>query len=602
MAFNNRLSFAGSVFAATAVVEISRPNRYSAGNCSALPATGTLFGSIGELQGKMMKFRLMTAGPSVRAMAFCLLPLACYLLGMLNYSQAGKVALLGFFILTTLFSWRELYPSRRLFTVLLSVTLVLLIADIVFQVTLRQTFGVQQDDVLVVQALLNTNVEEASSFISQYRRYVGWYVVFSVLFLAAYWRLFVVPGRDFSGSCTGRERKKKIIFATIFTLLLLAIHSNSSLRKANPLFYFHYNYQKLSREIEQARRLKDELAKGKTSPALSSMHLLQGVDRKTVVLVIGESDTRNNWSLYGYGRRTTPELEKLREGLLVFKDVLSADGATVGSVTKMLTAATWRNPDIWKSSPTIMAIARHLGFKVFWIANQGSKNRGVVPILAAQADTTIFTNRGMDRGESSLDEVLLAPYRSALADPAEKKLIIVHLLGVHPAYNFRYPQDFGIFEKVYDDPVAEGLKQAGRAPWAILFRNMYDCAILYNDHILSELLRGLMAGREADSAWLYISDHGQDVVHNSDYSGHNIRVKEQWEVPLVVWRSQTKATGGEATDHLVTRPYQADVLDHTILGLLGIAGELYDPELDLLSEKFKQAKILPRRMKDADYD
>ncbi len=549
----------------------------------------------------MMRLQLTTAGPSVRAMAFCPLPLAFYLLGMFNYSQAGKVALLGFVTLATLFSWRELFPSRRLFPVLLSIALVLLIADIVFQVTLRQTFGVQQDDVLVVQALLNTNVEEASGFISQYRRHVGLYVVFSVLFLAAYWRWFVVPGRDFSGSCSGRERRKKIIIASIFSLLLLAIHSNSSLRKANPLFYFYYNYQNSSREIEQARLLKEELARGKTSPALASMHLLQGVDRKTVVLVIGESDTRNNWSLYGYGRRTTPELEKLRDQLLVFQDVLAADGATVGSTTKMLTSATGGNPDIWKSSPTIMAIARHLGFKVFWIANQGTENRGVIPILAAQANTTIFTNKGMDRGESSFDEVLLAPYRSALTDPAKKKLIIVHLLGAHPAYNFRYPKKFAVFEKINDDPVAEGLKQAGRAPWAILLRNTYDCAILYEDHNLSELLRSLMARREADAAWLYIADHGQDVVHNSDYSGHNYRVKEQWEVPLLVWRSQTK-TADIAKSTLVTRPYQADVLDHTILGLLGSVGDLYDPELDILAKKFKSARILPRRMKEADYD
>lgn len=548
-----------------------------------------------------MKLRLTTAGPSVRAMVFCLLPLACYLLGLLNYSQAGKAALLGFFTLATLFSWRELFLARRLFPLLLGLSLVLLIANIAFQVALRQIFGVQQDDVLVIQALLNTNVEEVGGFISQYPRYMAWILVFSGLCFAAYWRWFVVPGKDLGGSCPGRERPRKIIIASFLSLLLLAIHSNSSLRKVNPLFYFHYNYQKMSREIEQARLLKEELARGKTSPVLSSMHLREGVAQKTVVLVIGESDTRKNWSLYGYGRRTTPEMEKLRDQLLVFEDVLAADGATVGSITKMMTAATGRNPDLWKSSPTIMAIARHLGFKVFWLANQGSEDRGVVPVLASQAENTIFTNKGMDRGESSLDEVLLAPYRSALADTAKKKLIIVHLLGAHPAYNFRYPANFAVFEKIYDDPVAEGLRQAGRASWAILFRNMYDCAILYEDHILAALLHDLMAERQADSAWLYIADHGQDVVHNSNYSGHNIRVKEQWEVPLVVWRSGAQVAGsGKAM--LASRPYRADVLDHTILGLLGIEGDLYDPELDILSGKFKSERILPRRMQDTDYD
>ncbi len=549
-----------------------------------------------------MKEILILVGPLLKGVAFCLLPLSYYLLGMLNYSQAGKASLLGFFILGTLFCWRKIWGAWRLLTFALGFSLVLLTASIVFQVSIRQIFGMQQDDVLVVQALLNTNLEEVRGFFSQYMRHIAVHLIFSLVFLATYWRLLVVAGRDLTHHHPARRRRTTIIMALVMSILLVIIHSNSSLRKANPLFYFHYNYKKMSKEMEQARRLREELAQGIVSPVLSSMHLKPGIDKKTVVLVIGESDTRNNWSLYGYGRKTNPELEKLREQLLIFDDVLAADGSTVGSVTRMLTAATYRNPDIWKSSPTIMATARHLGYKVFWIANQGSENRGVVPMLAAQADTTIFTNRGMDRGESSFDEVLIDPYESALADPAARKLIIVHLLGAHPAYNFRYPKPYGIFEKNFDDPVALNLKEAGRAPWAIHLRNMYDSALLYQDHILAQLLGSLIKGRGEDASWLYIADHGQDVAHNTDYSGHNYRVKEQWEVPLLIWRSKGNTVNNEAREMLVRRAYQADFLDHTILGLLGGEGDLYDPELDLLSDAYRSTRILPRRMRDTNYD
>ena len=72
-------------------------------------------------------------------------------------------------------------------------------------------------------------------------------------------------------------------------------------------------------------------------------------------------------------------------------------------------------------------------------------------------------------------------------------------------------------------------------------------------------------------------------------------------MPLVVWRSRTEGAGVDK-DKLTSRPYQTDVLDHTIIGLLGAEGVLYDPELDLLSEKFNPEKILPRRMKDTVYD
>jgi heptose-I-phosphate ethanolaminephosphotransferase len=130
---------------------------------------------------------------------------------------------------------------------------------------------------------------------------------------------------------------------------------------------------------------------------------------------------------------------------------------------------------------------------------------------------------------------------------------------------------------------------------------MYDCAIRYEDHILAQLLRQLMAKEPASAAWIYLSDHGQDVAHNTDYSGHNIRVRQQWEIPFVLWRSGDVVDAGAAA-RLAARPYRADVLDHTLLGLLGIKGDLYDPELDLLSEKFRAERILPRRMQDAKYD
>ncbi len=535
-------------------------------------------------------------------MLFCMIPLAYHLAGMLNSSQAGKSAFLGFFTLTTLFAWREIFPGLRAFRLLIFISLLLLATSIVFQAVIRQIFGVPQDHVLVVQALLNTNIEETIGFISQYYRHVIPHLLIMILFLICYWHLVVMPPEP-SGTdqAKGNGWKRRCIAASVFTLFLVVTHSNSSLSEANPLFYLSYNFDKAMEEMTMARKLRDELVKGGGPQVLAGMHLAVDRRRHTVVLVIGESDTRNNWSLYGYGRRTTPELEKLRERLLVFRDVIAADGATVGSVSKMLTAATGEKPDLWVNSPTVMAIARHLGYKVFWLANQGTADRGVVPILASQAETTIFTSKGIDRGESSFDADLLAPFQQALDDPAARKLIILQLLGAHPAYNFRYPKNFAVFEKVLDDDVANDLKDQRRAPWAILSRNSYDCAIRYEDSILSQLLQGLMEKEPLSSAWLYVSDHGQDVAHNSNLSGHNIRARQQWEVPFVLWLAPDAPMEVPAAE-LVNRPYRADVLDHTLLGLLDVRGELYDPELDILSASFKAQRIVPRMMAEVNYD
>ena len=548
----------------------------------------------------MNRFKTILGMPPVRALLFSLLPLGYYVAGTLNYSQAGKAALLGFLMLTPALYWRELFPASRLVRATLLTAIFLLFINIVFQAVLRHIFGVQQDDVLVVQALINTNVEETRGFIVQYLRPLTAHLGVAALLFAGYWFFCIRRSPDRPASGRGERRPWLSAAACLSTIILVVSHTNSSLRKANPLFYISYHYQKAAREMEMARQLREDLAGGESAAILGKMSLDRSFQRRTVVLVIGESDTRRNWSLYGYGRQTNPELTKLRDRLLVFGDVLAADGSTVGSITRMLTAATAEQPELWETSPTVMAVARHLGYKVFWLANQGAANRGMVPILASQSDATVFTNRGMDRGESSFDEVLLEPYRQALADPAARKLIVVQLLGAHPAYNFRYPENFSVFEKMLDDEVAEGLRKQGRAPWAILFRNAYDCAILYGDHVLARLLQGLMMKEPDSSVWLYVSDHGQDVVHHSDFSGHNQNAREQWEVPLVLWRSPDSAPLPDAA--LTARPYRNDFLDHTLLGLLGIRGDLYDPELDLLSAEFNSGRILPRKMAGAQYD
>jgi len=530
--------------------------------------------------------------PSLKALIFSLYPLVYYLFDILNYSQAGKAAVLGFFTLATLYYWREILPKRSYLTVLLSLALLLLSMNIAFQATVRDIFGIQQDDTVVIQSIFNTNNNEASEFFIQYARQILVHVVIVAAFCVLYWVLFI---KDHITAGTGNRARKTLrglIVTVMVTFLLVAIHFNPALRRANPLYYFPHFYLVWQKDLQDARQIQESLASTAGDESLASMHLTAAADGKTVVFVIGESDTRKDWSLYGYPRKTNPELEKHKDDLVVFRDVISADGSTIGSITKMLSPATMDKPRLWISKPNIVTIARHLGYKVFWITNQGTVNRGIVSVMASQADEVIFTNSGGSRGESSLDEVVLDPYEKALDDPAGKKLIVVHILGAHPSYNFRYPERYARFEDVYDDEVAVDLKNKHRAPWAISFRNMYDSAILYEDYVLSQLLERLMKRNIPKSAWMYIADHGQDVAHHTNFSGHNPRVKEMWEVPMLLWESSAFKDSPISHQVLEKRTFRADIIDHTILGLLGAQGEFYIPQLDLTSVYYDPEKYL----------
>lgn len=538
--------------------------------------------------------------PALKALLFSLIPLAYYLCDKLNYSLAGKAGVLGFLTLGALFYWREARPARRrLFTRLLTLGLFIITLNMAFQATLRDVFGVQQEDTVVIQAIFSTDADESREFFIQYANLILPHAALFLLAFGGYWFLFI---RDrLRAAAPAAPAKRHVWLATAFTVLLVAIHLNPTARKYNPLFYFPYNYFKWQGEVAEAAELQEGFAQNLLDPQLGSMRLRDGLGRNTVVFVLGESDTRNNWSLYGYARDTNPELARLRQQLVVFEDVVSADEGTIVSITKLLTPATLKQPELWKSKPSVMTIAKRLGYKVIWVTNQGTKGSGIVSLMADQSTETVFTNQGRSRGEGSLDEVVFKPYEAALDDPAEKKLIVVHILGAHPAYNYRYPEGYGRFENVFDDATAQALSAQGRAAWAIAFRNMYDSAMLYEDYVLSQLLRRLMQRNDPDAAWLYIPDHGEDVAHNSDFTGHNGRVKEMWEVPMLFWGGANYDYQGVAPQTLAARPYQADVLDHTLLGLLGISGDYYDPRLDILSSGYDARQVLPRNLKTVKY-
>jgi heptose-I-phosphate ethanolaminephosphotransferase len=303
-----------------------------------------------------------------------------------------------------------------------------------------------------------------------------------------------------------------------------------------------------------------------------------------VVLVLGESVNRANWSLYGYGRATTPGLDARRGELLVFRNVRSSDAATVQSLLKMLTPATLEAPDAWHDQPNVLALARRAGYRVYWLSNQEQAD-GPIQILAEYAHEQLFVNSGRGREARSLDERLLPQLDRILAAPAPRKLVVVHMQGAHLRYDLRYPPAFDRFSNL-DDGVAAGLIAAGRPYWIRQARNQYDNAMLYGDHVLSGILDRVRRGAGArPSSLLFVSDHGQEVGHHRDFAGHSSRDPSGYQVPLLLWTSRAdKLAGGRAA--LEARAYRTDNLDHTLVGLLDIRTKGYRPEYDLLSERF----------------
>lgn len=262
--------------------------------------------------------------------------------------------------------------------------------------------------------------------------------------------------------------------------------------------------------------------------------------QQTIVVVIGESSRFDRWSLNGYERLTTPNLDQ-ENNLVSFSDMITAVAATRLSVPIITT----RKPATQSLKPgftekSFVSAYKEAGFKTFWISNQMSFGQFDTPtsVIAKEANVTQFLNLGGFTNNSSYDEVLLPPMQTALQDSAPNKLIVIHSLGNHWNYSHRYPQNFDRWKPSLfgiAKPAYTNLKNKEA------LNNSYDNSILYNDWILSRMIAQLQAIPHMTALW-YISDHGQTLYDGScnlAFHGHN--TKYEFHIPAFVWYSDQYA-------------------------------------------------------------
>jgi len=508
---------------------------------------------------------------------------AFWALGMVSASEFGKSAAL---MATALPGLAGLCLLLRARPAGLSVTTLGVIAVFFFDAAtkgfLRDYFGMRPNHLLVLQAVFNTNPSEAGEFFRHHWRDVAEASAVFVMLMSA---VVVLERRlsraEATGAAPSLRRSSKIAIASLLTGFL-ALHLNPTIAKENPLLYWPIRYLDYQGQLAHAAKLQRDLERNMAQRGDWRVQY-HGPARKTVVWVIGESLNRNNMSLYGYARNTTPMLNSLRNDLIVFRDVVSSEPATMASLMKMLTPASLDDPEAWTRQPDLVMLAKEAGYRTYWISNQ-VPNDGWLGLVANRADERVFINKGFGRGENNFDGNLLPDFEAALASDAPRKLIIVHLLGAHPTYDMRYPEDFARFDST-DDAVTAALEAQGRSLWVRRLRNEYDNAVAYNDYVVASLIRKTMsATASSDASLLFSSDHAQEVGHTRNHTGQSAADASGYEIPMLVWTRER--VGSPARDALESRPYQTDQIEHTLLGMLDIDSAYYDASHDVLSDTF----------------
>lgn len=307
--------------------------------------------------------------------------------------------------------------------------------------------------------------------------------------------------------------------------------------------------------------------------------LSRGSADHTIVLTIGESTVRDHFSIYGYERRTTPKLEAQAaddERLVVVQNAWSADANTLGAFRSM-----FKLPGESKDDPdNVFAYFHAAGWKIWWISNQD--DTAIKGEFAAFADHQLFLNPLSGRSSLSLDGKVIAPLEKALADPAEKKLIVVHLIGAHPHYSLRYPPEFAP-KWPEGDAVERHLESLDRSAWIIDAVNQYDAAMTYQDDVLNKTLElTKTASRMGSVDWIYLSDHGQELGRWANRTGHSRLTPSGYRIPLLLWSSD----GRLKRQALAEKPFRADRLSPLLLTLAGIDWKRESAEDDFLSSAY----------------
>lgn len=311
----------------------------------------------------------------------------------------------------------------------------------------------------------------------------------------------------------------------------------------------------------------------------------------TIVLLIGESTSRYHMSLYGYGRPTNPELEAMREQLTVFNQVYAARPYTIEALQQILTFADQQNPNLYLTRPSLLNLMKQAGYRTYWITNQQTltKRNTMLTNFSEQMDEQVYLNHQRSQNSYSFDSRVLEPLRKILKDGAERRFIVVHLLGTHMRYKYRFPPEFTFFRD--DNSLPE---------WATGERgemiNEYDNAVRYNDHVVASVIGSLAAADKA-SLLVYFSDHGEDVYDTPphDFIGRNeaLPTPPMYAVPFFLWTSpQWRAEAPTDLSAATGRPYQLSHFIHTWADLTGLRFAGYEPDKSLISPAFREREIL----------
>ena len=366
-------------------------------------------------------------------------------------------------------------------------------------------------------------------------------------------------------------QQKCPMISLIFSLFLLFYIAFDTLPKVNVNFVSnisHNTYETLKNFTLYSQSRENRLQQIEALKNTVSSKFDKGI----FALIIGESETRNHMSAYGYPKQTTPWLEEIKnnDNVILFDNAYSNHTHTVPTLTYALSSQNQYNNQDLNQALSVLEVAKAAGFEVYWISNQPKESVFLTPlsVISSTADHQVWLNSAIGNKLSTeyYDEKIIEVLEHIKLNP--KSLIIIHLMGSHGAYRDRYPAQFQKF--------TDGTKLV----------NTYDNSILYTDFVLKGITQALMKNKNFQ-ALVYFSDHGDDPDNKLGHESSRFTF-EMSRIPLFLIASNDFASTSDFINlsnnkHAV---FTNDLIYEMMLDLMQISFEKINPSYSILRENY----------------
>ena len=308
--------------------------------------------------------------------------------------------------------------------------------------------------------------------------------------------------------------------------------------------------------------------------------------KPNILVIVIDTLRADHLSSYGYGRPTTPNIDRLANQGVLFERAFSASSWTAPSHATMLTGrlpsehqVEW-NKNLDNRYPVIPELLRRQGYRTAaftgnsdWFSRRVGFGRGFihfedyfysVPDMLVRtvygrtlSKLWVFRRLGLSTGMLAEKERRRAPLinRSALRwiqrEPETPFFVFLNYYDVHEPY---------VPRSAYHETWSKSTKVSGTANI-----DNYDGEIAYVDEYIGQLLREVEAFRLAQPLLVILtSDHGESFGDHGFYLHANSLFLNELHVPLIFWWPGTIPAGVRIDAPVTNAALPATVMDLTV--------------------------------------